>query len=72
MAIQNASIVCPESVRPLLSVIVTEIMMGRRAPRLSNTSSHATMAALAFSVSKMVSMSRASHPPSMRPRTWSL
>ena len=31
---QNASIVCPDSVRPLRSVIVAEIISGRRTPRL--------------------------------------
>ena len=40
---QNASIVCPESVRPLRSVTVTEIISGRRTPCSSNTSSIATM-----------------------------
>ena len=69
--IQNASTVCPESVRPLRSVIVTDSMTGRRTPRSSKISSHATMAAFAFSVSKIVSMRSASHPPSTRPRTWS-
>ena len=31
---QKASIVCPDSVRPLRSVMVTEIISGRRTPRL--------------------------------------
>ena len=31
---QNASIVCPDSVRPLRSVIVTEIISGSRTPVL--------------------------------------
>ena len=46
--IQNASRVCPESVRPLRSVIVTEIMTGTRAPRTSSSSSMAWIAALAL------------------------
>jgi hypothetical protein len=67
----KASMVWPESVRPLRSVIVTEIITGSRTPRSSNTSSIATSAALALRVSKMVSTSSRSTPPSMRPRTCS-
>ena len=55
--VQKASIVWPESVRPLRSVMVTEIISGSRWPRSSNTSSIAKIAALAFSVSKIVSTS---------------
>jgi hypothetical protein len=69
--IRNASTVWPDSVRPERSVTVTEIMIGRSAPRSSRTSWQATIAALAFSVSKIVSMSRMSAPPSTSPRTWS-
>ena len=72
---QNASIVWPDSVRPLRSVIVTEIISGsrgRRRARSSNTSSIATIAAFAFSVSKIVSSSSRSQPPSIRPRACSL
>ena len=43
---QNASIVWPDSVRPLRSVIVAEIISGRRTPFSSNTSSIATMPGL--------------------------
>ncbi len=74
--VQNASIVCPESVRPLRSVMVTEIIRGRRASfgvcRSSYSSSIATMAAFAFSVSTIVSSSSRSQPPSTRPRACSL
>jgi hypothetical protein len=74
--VQNASIVCPDSVRPLRSVIVTEIITGTRGwgleARSSNSSSMATMAALAFSVSTIVSTSKRSQPPSIRPRACSL
>ena len=34
---QNASAVCPESVRPLWSVIVPEIITGTRSPRAAKT-----------------------------------
>ena len=47
--------VWPDSVRPLRSVIVTEISTGISTPFSSNTSRMATSAALAFSVSTMVS-----------------
>jgi hypothetical protein len=47
---QNASIVCPDSVRPLRSVIVAEIMSGRRKPFSANSSSIETIPALAFRV----------------------
>jgi phosphoglycerate dehydrogenase-like enzyme len=46
------------------SVTVTEIMSGMRTPRAAKTSSMATIAALALSVSKMVSMRSRSTPPS--------
>ena len=61
---QNASGVCPESVRPEASVIVPEIMIGRRSPDRSKYSSIAKSAALAFNVSKIVSTRRMSAPPS--------
>ena len=60
MAVQNASTVCPDSVRPLRSTIVTEIHSGRSGA----TSRAAAIAALAFSVSKIVSISSRSTPPS--------
>ena len=75
IAVQNASTVCPDSVRPLRSTIVTEIQSGRSGA----TSRAAAIAALAFSVSKIVSISSRSTPPSARAcicsvyaeRTWS-
>jgi hypothetical protein len=41
-AVQKASIVWPDSVRPLLSVMVTLSMIGRRPFSAANTSSIAT------------------------------
>ena len=64
---QKASVTWPESVRPLASVIVPEIITGTRSPRSSKTSSIATIAAFAFSVSKIVSTRIVSAPPSSRP-----
>jgi hypothetical protein len=64
---QNASVVCPESVRPDASVIVPEIITGTRSPRDSKTCSIANSAALALSVSKMVSTISRSARPSSRP-----
>jgi hypothetical protein len=63
----KASAVCPDRVRPEASVMVPEIITGRRAPRASKASSSAYSAALALSVSKMVSTMRVSAPPSIRP-----
>ena len=57
---QNASSVCPDSVRPLRSTIVTEIHNGR----CGATSRAAAIAAFALSVSKIVSTSSRSTPPS--------
>ncbi len=71
MDTQNASTVCPESVRPLRSAIVTEIISGTREPRASKTSAMATSAAFALSVSKIVSTSSRSQPPSSSPRACS-
>ena len=71
MEAQKASNVCPESVRPLRSVIVTEIIKGSSIERSENTSWIATMAAFAFNVSKMVSTIRMSTPPSTNPQTCS-
>ncbi len=68
---QNASPVCPVSVRPLKSVIVPEIMIGRSRPISASTSLAAKIAALELSVSKIVSMSSTSTPPSMSARTCS-
>ncbi len=71
IVIQKASIVCPARVRPLRSVIVTEIITGGRTPVSSPTSSIATRAALALRASMIVSTSSRSTPPSTRPRTCS-
>ncbi len=65
---QNASGVWPDSVRPEASVIVPEIMTGRRSPHSSKNSSMAKSAAFAFSVSKIVSTRRMSTPPSTSAR----
>ena len=70
-ACQNAVGVWPESVRPERSVIVPEIMIGSFTPRSAKTPCVAKIAALALSVSKIVSMRMISAPPSTRPRTCS-
>jgi hypothetical protein len=57
---QNASAVCPERLRPLRSIAVKESQRGSSGA----TSAAATIAAFAFSVSKIVSTSRMSTPPS--------
>ena len=64
---QNASTVWPDRVRPDASTMVPEMMSGSRWPSSSNRVSTAKMAALALSVSKIVSMSRMSAPPSISP-----
>ncbi len=69
--VRKASTVCPERVRPLASVIVPETMTGRCIPRSSSSSSIANSAALALSVSKIVSTSSKSTPPSSKPFTCS-
>ncbi len=69
--VQKASTVCPESVRPERSVMVTLIITGTRIPRCAKISSIASSAAFALSVSKIVSTRRMSEPPSSRPRTCS-
>jgi hypothetical protein len=66
--IQNASVTWPLSVRPLASVIVPLIITGTRACVPAKTCSIAKIAALALSVSKIVSTSRMSAPPSSSPR----
>ncbi len=66
MLVQNASSVCPDSVRPEASTIVPLTTIGIRRPRPSNASSMAKIAALALSVSKIVSRRSRSAPP----RTW--
>jgi len=50
----------------ILGVTVPEMMMGRRSPVSSNSWSTAKMAALALSVSKMVSIRMTSAPPSSK------
>ena len=65
---QKAVGVWPDSVRPDRSVMVPEIITGSRRPISTKTSSMPASAALAFSVSKMVSTRMMSAPPSIRPR----
>ena len=62
---QNASMVWPDRVRPLRSVMVTESISGSSLPCSSNTCRTAEMAALALRVSKIVSIRRRSQPPSI-------
>ena len=69
---QNASGVCPANSRPDRSVIVPEIISGSCRPRSSMTSVQAKIAAFALSVSKMVSISNTSTPPSISPRACSV
>ena len=64
---QNASTVWPERVRPEASTIVPLMISGTRSPSSSNSDSTAKIAAFAFNVSKIVSTSRRSAPPSTRP-----
>ena len=51
--------------------MVPEIITGSRTPFSAKTSSQAKIAALAFSVSKIVSISMRSAPPSISPRSCS-
>ncbi len=69
---QNAAGVCPVSSRPDRSVIVPEIMIGTTVPRFVASSEMAWIAALALSVSKIVSISNTSTDPSSNPRTCSV
>jgi len=62
--VQNASTVWPERLRPLRSTMLTEITSGSSGA----TSRAATMAALPLRVSKMVSITSRSAPPSRKPR----
>lgn len=64
-AVRKASSVCPDSVRPL-SVTVIREHDGSSRPVAFIDSCAAKRAALALSVSKMVSMSRRSTPPSIK------
>ena len=68
----KASSVCPLSVRPARSLTVTDSIMGSLRPFSYITVMAASMAALALSVSKMVSMRIRSAPPSIRPSICSL
>ena len=67
MLCQNASTVWPESVRPDASTMVPEMTSGSRTPISSNSDWTAKIAALALSVSKIVSIRRMSAPPSISP-----
>ena len=60
MEFQNASIVCPDRVRPLRSAMVPDSQSGSSGA----TSWAAAIAALALSVSKIVSIISRSTPPS--------
>ena len=64
---KNASKVCPLKIRPLLSAIVPLTISGILRPRSCISLFIAKSAALAFSVSKIVSTKRISAPPSIRP-----
>ena len=66
MLAKNASSVCPLSVLPPRSLIVTLNIIGRRQDDLSIVSTAAAIAALAFSVSNIVSIRIASTPPSIK------
>ncbi|MDT4867240.1 hypothetical protein FQZ97_1021380 [compost metagenome] len=61
---QKALTVWPLRMRPEASVTVPLMITGRRSPLFSKNSSIANSAALALSVSKMVSTSNTSAPPS--------
>ena len=61
----------PDRSRPERSVMVPEIITGTLVPRASMTSAIAAIAALALSVSKIVSISRMSAPPASSSSTCS-
>ena len=61
---RNASNVCPDNVRPPISDTVTDNMIGTSMPVIFMACSAAKIAALAFRVSKIVSIRMASTPPS--------
>src|SRR2546421_484907 len=63
---QNASAVCPERLRPLLSTAVNESQSGSSGA----ASKAAEIAAFALSESKIVSIRRKSTPPSRSARIW--
>ena len=68
---KKASAVCPDKVLPEASVIVPEIMISSFLPIISSYFLIATIAAFAFRVSNIVSISNRSAPPSTKPRTCS-
>ncbi len=68
---QKAVGVWPERVRPERSVMVPEIMIGSSRPFSAKISRAAKIAALAFRVSKIVSIRIRSAPPSTSPRSCS-
>ena len=69
---QNASAVWPVRVRPLRSVMVPEIMIGREMSCCAKNCFTAKIAALALRVSNTVSIRMMSDPPSINPRTESV
>ena len=69
---KKASVVCPERVLPLSSVIVPDTIIGNLFPIFSKTSSIPNNAALQFRVSKTVSTKSKSTPPSINPKACSL
>ena len=71
MEATKASSVCPLSVRPEASLSVALTITGMSSPRSAQRSMMAFIAHFALSVSKTVSMSSMSAPPSMRPRACS-
>ena len=64
---QNAPTVWPDSVRPDRSVMVPDTMSGVVTPVSAASRRAAQIAAFALSVSKIVSISSTSAPPSTRP-----
>ena len=71
MEFQNASFVWPDRVRPELSTMVPDTNTGIFWPHFSKYMSMANIAAFALRVSKMVSTSSTSTPPSIRASTCS-
>jgi len=69
--VRNASTVWPLRIRPERSVTVPEMMSGTVLPNFSKSSVMAAIAALALSVSKIVSTIRRSTPPSRSAFAWS-
>ena len=68
---RNPSMVCPLRVRPAKSLTVILSMMGSSTPCICISVMVASMAALALSVSNMVSIKMASTPPSISAPTCS-